>query len=164
MLCNGLFAVILTNVISQKINSYGESVVRRLTLQAWFKSHSSKRSDERESDYKKSLRNIFTEMMITNHSDLNGRKNIKIKPSKLCILCTQVHNMRWFWKIKWMIDFKPSKHGIHGVHFEKWPPWIQQLVRGFCTPKTPLEKWKKKWYNRQWKWANTKILEVCLWM
>ena len=34
MLCNGLFAVILTNVISQKINSYGESVVRRLTLQA----------------------------------------------------------------------------------------------------------------------------------
>ncbi|WP_294476712.1 hypothetical protein, partial [uncultured Ruminococcus sp.] len=52
-------------------------------------------SDERESDYKRSFRNIFIETMITNHPDLNGRKNIKIKPSKLCILCTQVRNMRW---------------------------------------------------------------------
>ena len=50
MLCDGLFAVILTNVIPQKINSYGESVTHRLTLQACFKSHSSKRSDEREND------------------------------------------------------------------------------------------------------------------
>ena len=60
MLCNGLFAVILTNVIPQKTNGYGESVTHRLTLQNCFKSHSSKRSDERESDYGKSL-SIFSQ-------------------------------------------------------------------------------------------------------
>ena len=60
-----------------------------------YKSHSSNRSDERLSDYESSLRNIFTGTMKINLSDLNSRKNIKIKPSKLCILCTQVHNMRW---------------------------------------------------------------------
>ena len=59
------------------------------------KSHSSNRSDERMSDYESSLRNIFTKAIKINQSDLSGRKNIKIKPSKLCILCTQVHNMRW---------------------------------------------------------------------
>ena len=55
MLCDGLFAVILTNAIPQKINRYGESVTHCLTLQACFKSHSFKRSDERVSDYGKSL-------------------------------------------------------------------------------------------------------------
>ena len=96
MLCDGLFAGILTNAIPQKINSYVASLMLAVTLQGCFKSHSSKRSDERESDYKRSFRNIFTETMITNHPDLNGRKNIRNTPSKLCILCTQVHNMRWF--------------------------------------------------------------------
>ena len=60
-----------------------------------YKSHSSKSSEEHLSDYDSSLRNIFTKAMKIKQSDLNGRKNIKIKPSKLCILCTQVHNMRW---------------------------------------------------------------------
>ena len=60
-----------------------------------YKSHSSNHSEEHLSDYESSLRNIFTGMMKINQSDLSGRKNIKIKPSKLCILCTQVHNMRW---------------------------------------------------------------------
>ena len=50
MLCDGLFAVTLTNAIPQKINSYGESVTHCLTLQACFKSHNYKRSDERKSD------------------------------------------------------------------------------------------------------------------
>lgn len=57
-----------------------------------YKSHSSKSSEERLSNYESSLRNIFTKAMKINQSDLNGRKNIKIKP---------------------------SNHGIHGVHFEK---------------------------------------------
>ena len=65
---------------------------------------------------------------------------------------------------QYALAFKPSEHGASGVHFEKWHPEAHRLVRGFCPPKTPLEKWKKKWYNIQWKWANTKILEVCLWM
>ena len=95
MLCNGLFAVILTNAIPQKINSYVTSLMLAVTLQGCFKSHSSKRSDERESDYGKSLINIFTETMKIIQSNLSGRNTIKITPSKLCILCTQVHNMRW---------------------------------------------------------------------
>jgi len=58
--------------------------------------------------------------MKINQSDLNGRKNIKIKPSKLCILCTQVHNMRWLSNPASQPASQPaSKHGIHGVHFEK---------------------------------------------
>ena len=59
MLCDGLFAVILTNAIPQKNNSCGESATHCLPLQACFKSHSSKRSDERESDYGKSLSIFF---------------------------------------------------------------------------------------------------------
>ena len=50
MLYNRLFAVILTNAIPQKINSYGDSVMFAVTLQDCFKSQSSKRSDERVSD------------------------------------------------------------------------------------------------------------------
>lgn len=100
MLCDGLFAVILTNAIQQEISSYATSLMLAVTLQTCFKSHSSKRSEERLSDHESSLRNIFTETMKINQSDPNGRKNIKSTPSKLCILCTQVHNMRWFLKIK----------------------------------------------------------------
>gem|GEM_PF-2807224 len=47
------------------------------------------------SDYESSLRNIFTKAIKINQSDLSGRKNIKIKP---------------------------SKHGTSGVHFEKMTP------------------------------------------
>ena len=47
-----------------------------------YKSHSSKSSEERLSDHESSLRNIFTQTMKINQSDLSGRKNIKIKPSK----------------------------------------------------------------------------------
>ena len=50
MLCDGLFAVILTNAIPQEINNYVASLMLAVTLQGCFKLHSSKRFDERESD------------------------------------------------------------------------------------------------------------------
>ena len=89
-----------------------------------YKSHSSKRSDERISDYESSLRNIFTKAMKINQSDLNGRKNIKIKPSKLCILCTQVHNMRWL--------SNPASTVFMGYILKNDHPEYKSLLEGFA--------------------------------
>ena len=99
-----------------------------------YKSHSSNRSDERLSDYESSLRNIFTGTMKINLSDLNGRKNIKIKPSKLCILCTQVHNMRWL--------SNPASTVFMGYILKNDHPEYRSLSEGFAPLRPRLKKRK----------------------
>ena len=100
-----------------------------------YKSHSSNRSDERLSDYESSLRNIFTGTMKINLSDLNGRKNIKIKPSKLCILCTQVHNMRWL--------SNPASTVFMGYILKNDHPEYNSLLEGFAPLRPRLKNERK---------------------
>ncbi len=84
--------------------------------------------------------------MKINLSDLSGRKNIKIKSSKLCILCTQVRNMRWLSN-----PVKPSQQASqHGI------VWVQKLKTTqykACerdTPQTPnLNKRKRDFYEKK---------------
>ena len=100
-----------------------------------YKSHSSNRSDERLSDYESSLRNIFTGTMKIDLSDLNGRKNIKIKPSKLCILCTQVHNMRWL--------SNPASTVFMGYILKNDHPEYNSLLEGFAPLRPRLKNERK---------------------
>lgn len=100
-----------------------------------YKSHISKRSEERLSDYESSLRNIFTGTMKINQSDLSGRKNIKIKPSKLCILCTQVHNMRWL--------SNPASTVLRGYILKNDTPKHTDLLEGFAPLRPRLKNERK---------------------
>lgn len=99
-----------------------------------YKSHSSKSSEERLSNYESSLRNIFTKTMKINQSDLNGRKNIKIKPSKLCILCTQVHTMRWL--------SNPASTVFMGYILKNDHPEYNSLLEGFAPLRLRLKNEK----------------------
>lgn len=99
-----------------------------------YKSHSSKSSEERLSNYESSLRNIFTKTMKINQSDLNGRKNIKIKPSKLCILCKQVHTMRWL--------SNPASTVFMGYILKNDHPEYNSLLEGFAPLRPRLKNEK----------------------
>ena len=107
-----------------------------------YKSHNSKRSDERLSDYESSLRNIFTQTMKINQSDLSGRKNIKIKPSKLCILCTQVHNMRWLSNPANPAS-QPASTVFMGYILKNDHPEYRSLLEGFAPLRPRLKNERK---------------------
>ena len=110
------------------LSSIGNEIIQ-------YKSHSSKRSEECLSDYERSLRHIFTKAIKIKQSALNGRKNIKIKPSKLCILCTQVHNMRWL--------SNPASTVFMGYILKNDHPEYRSLLEGFA-PLRPRLKNKRK--------------------
>ena len=78
---------------------------------------------------------FFTKAIKINQSDLNGRKNIKIKPSKLCILCTQVHNMRWL--------SKPASTVFMGYILKNDHPEYNSLSEGFAPLRPRLKNERK---------------------
>ena len=73
--------------------------------------------------------------MKINLSDLSGRKNTKIKPSKLYILCTQVRNMRWL--------SNPASTVFMGYILKNDHPEYRSLSEGFAPLRPRLKNERK---------------------
>ena len=73
-----------------------------------------------------------------NRAKLLGRKQ-KIK--------SQIHTQQAlhivYTSSQYALAFKPSKHGIHGVHFEKCPPEYNSLLEGFAPLRPRLKNERK---------------------